>query len=201
MAGRRSPTLHRAVSPGVCHAATGVSPHLASAGVGRIEIDAGRCADVPVRSAPRAFRHVSGRRRRPRISVLRTPAIALRQRSRLAVSVWCGLFCLPWSRKDAGVLTRSRALRRRYGADWCRPSGCRHRIAGSVGRCWSRSNASGRWFPSARTPPREPSRTAVTRARRGPTLGPRARPARLARRLRRVRRCIGRHRAAHWACG
>jgi len=164
--------LHRAVSPGVCHAATGVSPHLASAGVGRIEIDAGRCADVPVRSAPRAFRHVSGRRRRPRISVLRTPAIALRQRSRLAVSVWCGLFCLPWSRKDAGVLTRSRALRRRCGADWCRPSGCRHRIAGSVGRCWSRSNASGRWFPSARTPPREPSRTAVTRARRGPTLGP-----------------------------
>ena len=94
------------------------------------------------------------------------PAITAR-RQRLVRTV-----CLPWSRKDAGVLTRSRALRRRCGADWCRPSGCRHRIAGSVGRCWSRSNASGRRFPSARTPPREPSRTAVARARRGPTLDP-----------------------------
>jgi hypothetical protein len=44
-----------------------------------------------------------------------------------------GLLPLRWRWQDARGSTRRRALRRRCGAEWCRPGACWRRIAGSRG--------------------------------------------------------------------
>jgi hypothetical protein len=125
--------------PRECSFAGGVNEgDLVCAGVARIEID----ADAEEISAPQAL---DERVEPPAEGFGEARAVRLCEPSWVAILNRLAR-TLPSAANAVGRRgsTRSRALRRRCGADWRRPGSCRHRISGSGERCSCRSNASGR---------------------------------------------------------